>query len=106
MSVYKSAFIFTTLDADPKKNRSVIKTDRIEMHSIAVKDYEQGVEIAKEMVENEKVKSILLCPGFGNIGTGKIAEAVREKAFVGTVRFDVLPLLGCKSPDTLFCQKK
>jgi hypothetical protein len=48
------------------------------------------------------VEAIELCGGFGNKGTGRIAEAVAGKAAVGVVRFDGHPGLDGKSGDELF----
>jgi hypothetical protein len=48
------------------------------------------------------VTAIELCRGFGQIGVGKVAAAVEDRAFVGVVRFDHHPGMGYKSGDELF----
>ena len=45
---------------------------------------------------------IELCPGFGNIGVGMVAEAVGDQAVVGVLRVDRLPVRNCGSGDGVF----
>ena len=63
--------------------------------------YEQGVAAAVEMAE-AGCTAIELCGGFGIRGTYMVAEAVKGRARVGAVRFDLHPGLGNKSGDELF----
>lgn len=46
--------------------------------------------------------AIELCGGFGIRGTYLVQEAVKGRARVGAVRFDLHPGLDCKSGDELF----
>ncbi|PPA79538.1 MAG: hypothetical protein C00003105_01875 [ANME-2 cluster archaeon HR1] len=54
---------------------------------------------------NQGVQAIELCAGFGQIGVGKVAQAVGDKAVVGAVRFDRHPGLEFKSGDEIFDKK-
>jgi len=98
----KAAFIFVAPEADPKIQRQWVKTKEVEVLTVAVKNYAQGVTVAKELVEAEGIKAIELCGGFGHQGAALIQKAVAGKAVVGVVRFDSHPGLGNVSGDELF----
>lgn len=66
-----------------------------------VQDYTTAVEVAEKLKE-EGIDMIELCPGFGNIEVGKVAEAVGEGVVVGVVHIDRLPVLDCGSGDGVF----
>ena len=95
----KLAFMFVASGADPKKHRSVLSVDGMDLIVVGVSNYDQAVEVSKELAK-EGVKVIELCGGFGNIGAGKIAEAVKGVP-VGVVRFDMHPLLQGKTGDQM-----
>ena len=97
----KAAFIFLAPDVDPQKDRQTVVTPQVELTTIAASNYKEAEAVAVELV-NEGITAIELCGGFGNRGTGRIAEAVAGKAAVGVVRFDGHPGLGGKSGDELF----
>lgn len=96
-----AAFIFVAPDVDSKKDRGVIDTSSLTLNVIGVASYKEGAAVAKEMAE-KGVKAIELCAGFGNIGTALVAEAVKGKASVGSVKFDHHPGFDFKSGDELF----
>ena len=73
----------------------------MELTAIGVSTYEQGVAAAVEMAE-AGCTAIELCGGFGIRGTYMVQEAVKGKARVGAVRFDLHPGLENKSGDELF----
>jgi hypothetical protein len=83
--------------ADPAKHRADFDIGSVTLTAIGVKDYDQAVSAAKGLVKEGAV-AFELCAGFGNIGTARVAEAVKGVP-VGVVRFDVHPLLKCKSGD-------
>jgi len=98
----KLAYVYVTSDADPEKHWTKADTpESLDIEVVGVKDYKQGVEVCKKLVDNG-VEMLELCPGFGNIGVGKIAEAIGDRAVIGVVRVDRLPVLDCKSGDSLF----
>jgi hypothetical protein len=102
MGKFKAAFMFVTPDSDPKTHRtSMVTPEVLDLVVVGVKDYEQAAIVAKELVD-QGVTAIELCGGFGQIGVGKVAAAVGDRAFVGVVRFDRHPGLGYKSGDELF----
>jgi len=95
----KLAFMFVGPGADPTKHRAALSLDSIELIVVGVPNYDHAVEVSKELVK-EGVKVIELCGGFGNIGVGKIAEAVRGVP-VGVVRFDMHPVAQGKTGDQI-----
>ncbi|PWM14546.1 MAG: hypothetical protein DBX49_06630 [Clostridia bacterium] len=97
----EAAFIFIAPGADPERDRGIVETPSVRLHSIGVASYEQGAEAAREMAE-AGCEAIELCGGFGIRGTYLVAQAVARKARVGAVRFDLHPGLDCKSGDELF----
>jgi hypothetical protein len=102
MAQLKLAYMYVAGGADPAKHTATVPTpESLAIQVIGVKDYAQAVEVAKKLKE-EGVDMIELCPGFGNIGVGKIAEAVGEGVVVGVVRVDRLPVLDCGSGDGVF----
>jgi hypothetical protein len=72
----------------------------LELTTVFVKDRDQAVEVAKQLVD-QGCGAVELCGGFGHAATAKVAEALKGKAAVGAVRFDFHPLLG-KSADEVF----
>ncbi len=97
----KAAFIFVAPDVDPSKDRGTVITPKVELTSVAVNNYAEAVNVARQLVE-EGVEAIELCGGFGHVGTARVAAAVEGKAKVGVVRFDGHPGLDNKSGDELF----
>ncbi|MBM9613855.1 hypothetical protein JWJ90_06080 [Desulfobulbus rhabdoformis] len=100
--IVKAAFVFIAPEADPKTHRQWIETPVIHLLSIGVGSYTEAVDICRDIVEQEGVKAIELCAGFGNKGVAMIAEAVGKDIAVGVVRFDIHPALGNVSGDTIF----
>ena len=97
----KAAFIFIAPNADPAIHRSVVETEQVTLISVGVSSYETAVDAARSLVE-EGVAAFELCGGFGNEGTAMISKAVKGKAAVGVVRFDIHPGLDNKSGDEIF----
>jgi len=97
----KLAFMAIVPGADPEKHRSVITTEFAELITQLVGDKDQAVKTAKKLAD-EGCAAIELCGGFGHIMAARVAEAVRGKAGVGVVRFDLHPVLGGKSGDEVF----
>ena len=98
-AMMKGVFMAMVPDADPEKNRSVVETGILALTTVLVKDIDQAVEVAKKLAD-DGYSLIELCGGFGHIGTGRVAEAVKDKAKIGVVRFDIHAALG-KSGDEM-----
>lgn len=97
----KAAFIFLAPNADSSKDRSIIKTQEVELYVVGCKDYKEACKVAKQLV-SEGIAAIELCGGFGNIGTAEVTQAVESKIPVGAVRFDIHPGLSNTSGDKIF----
>ncbi len=96
----KMAFIALVPDADPEKHRCTLETGLVEMIVQIVPNMDKAIEMAKQLAD-QGCSVIELCGGFGHSMTGKIADAVRGKAAVGSVRFDLHAAFG-KSSDEIF----
>lgn len=97
----KAAFIFVAPENDFKKHFAVIDSPVVELSVFGVKNYDEAEEVALKLVA-EGITAIELCAGFGNEGTARIARAVKGKAVVGVVRFDLHPAFDHQSGDYLF----
>jgi hypothetical protein len=88
--VFKSAFIVMAADGDPAKYRSTIKTSKLEFTTVLIKllDFDQAVEVAKELVQKQGVQSIYLCAGFTHQAVARVASAVGDKIAVQVARGD------------------
>lgn len=97
----KAAFIYVAPENDYKKHRAVIDSPVVKLSVVGVKNYEEAVKVALELVA-EGITAIELCAGFGTEGTALISKAVGDKALVGVVRFDLHPAFNHQSGDKLF----
>jgi hypothetical protein len=96
----KMAFMALVPDADPEKHRCTMETGLVEIVFVFTANMKQSIDVAKQLVD-QGCSVIELCGGFGHSMTGKIADAVKGKAAVGSVRFDIHAAFG-KSSDEIF----
>ena len=102
MEKRKVTFMYVTKNGNPEKHSMVVPSpEHIEMHIVAVKNIEQAVEVARELVDGG-TNIIELCAGFGHQGVAKVVEGVQGKAKIGVVRFDGHPALGGHSGDDIY----
>ena len=89
--MYKTAFLIMAPDGDPNKYRASIKTAKMELIAIVVKmmDFDQAVDVCKNLVQNEGVQAFILCPGFHHEAVARIANAVGQGVAVNVARGDV-----------------
>ncbi|MCJ7426767.1 MAG: DUF6506 family protein [Dehalococcoidales bacterium] len=89
--MFKSAFIIMAPDGDPKKHRATVKTERAELTAVFIEmtNFDQAVEVAKDLVQKHGVQSIYLCAGFTHQAVARIATAVAGRAAVQVGRGDV-----------------
>jgi hypothetical protein len=85
---FKAAFIAHAPDADPEKTRALVETPKYKLFVVVVRNQEQAVQTARDLVDTEGVQSILLCPGFTNRDVAGIAEAVGDGVGVNVARGD------------------
>jgi hypothetical protein len=88
--MFKVISIVMAPDGDPAKHRATIKTSKLELTVVVIKmlDFDQAVEVAKDMVQNHGVQSIYLCAGFSHQAVARIASAVGDKVAVQVARGD------------------
>lgn len=96
-----AAFLFIAPEADPDVHRSVIDSPVVRLTVVGVKNLTEAEAVAKKLAESG-VTALELCAGFGNEGTARISRAVRGKAVVGAVRFDLHPGFDHRSGDAIF----
>jgi len=88
--MFKGVFILMAPDGDPGKHRATIKTSKLEFTTVVIEmdNFDQAVEVAKDMVQNHGVQSIYLCPGFTHEALARITSASGGKA-VHVARGDI-----------------
>lgn len=87
----KAGFVVMAPQADPKRHRALIKTPKIELTTVIADsgNFDQVVDVCKELVQSEGVKSLILCPGFSHEAVAKIANAVGKGVAITVARGDV-----------------
>jgi hypothetical protein len=85
---FKAAFIAHAPDADPDKHRTRLETGLYTLITVLARDQKQSLEICKELVREEGVQSIILCPGFSTLDAGEIAQAAGPGVAVAVSRVD------------------
>jgi hypothetical protein len=85
---FKVVFVAHAPDAEPEKHRCVIETSKYKLFVRVVKDQGQAVEVCQNLVKEEGIHSILLCPGFTHGNIAEIVEAVGNSVGVFVARGD------------------
>ena len=85
---FKSLFIAHAPDADMEKHRCVVETSLYKLFVVVVRDQQQAVSVAKKLLEEEGIHSILLCPGFTHADVAEIQDVVKDRAGVVVARGD------------------
>jgi hypothetical protein len=85
---FRTAIIVHAPGADPKKHRCSIETPKLVMFAVAVKDQSQAIEECRNLVKNQGVHSIMLCPGFTHRDVAGIADAAGDGASICVARCD------------------
>lgn len=88
---FKLATIMLAPDSDPTRDRSTIKTSTLEAITVIAPymDLDVVVQVARDLVQNQGVQSLLLCPGFTHEAVWKVREAVGPEIPVNVGRGDV-----------------
>jgi len=85
---FKSAFVAHAPDGDSEKHRCVIETSKYKLFVVVVQNQREAVQVCQNLVKQEGIHSILLCPGFTHENIAEIAEAVGEDVGVFVARGD------------------
>jgi hypothetical protein len=86
--VFKVVFLTHAPDAEPEKHRCVIETSNYKLFVVLVRNQDQALEVSKNLVEEEGIHSILLCPGFSHREIAEISDAVGKNVGVFVARGD------------------
>jgi hypothetical protein len=81
-------FVAHSSDADCHKHRSEINTGNYRLFSVIVRDQSEAVAMAKEIVDEQSIDTILLCPGFTHANVAEISSAFGGRIGVGVARGD------------------
>lgn len=82
------AYLILVPNVDPETDKSVILKENYKCITVLVNDEKEALAQAVQLVEKESIHAFVLCPGFSNIGIGKISEAVGENVSVNVARGD------------------
>jgi hypothetical protein len=84
--MFKEACVIMAFEGDPNKHRVTIKTPRVELTTVLIElgNFDQAVDVCKDLVQKEGVQSIILCPGFTHQAIARIASAIARADIPGT----------------------
>ena len=85
---FKVVFLAHAPDAEPEKHKCVIETSKYKLFVRVVQLQGQAVEVCQNLVKEEGIHSILLCPGFTHGNIAEIVEAVGTNVGVFVARGD------------------
>lgn len=85
---FTEAFMALVPDAQPARDRAVLKTGLYTLVVVFVPDEHEAAHVSVALVNDDGVQSINLCPGFTNAGVAMVAEAVGEAIAVSVSRGD------------------
>jgi hypothetical protein len=85
---FNAAFFAHAPDADPARHTAEIDTGKYKLYVVVVKNQAEALEAAKRLVDEENVRSILLCPGFSNKDVAELDELVGPTVGIGVSRTD------------------
>ena len=81
-------FIAHAPDADKHKDRSEIDTGKYHLFSVVVRNQTEAIDIAREIVDDQNIDTILLCPGFTHSDVAEIYNALGGRVGVAVARGD------------------
>ena len=85
---FTAAFIAHVPDADPTRDRSLVETDLYRLFSVLVQNTDQAVAVCRELVADEGVQSVLLCPGNTHQDVAHIVASLGDGVSVSVARGD------------------
>ena len=85
---FKTLFLAHAPDANKGQHRSLIDTGLYQLFSVVVKNQVEAIEVCKDFIQNKKIDSILLCPGFTHVDVAEIFKIAEGKVAVSVARGD------------------
>ena len=85
---FKTLFMAHAPDADKGKHRAAIQTPKYHLFVVVVRNQAEALEVGREYYRQEKIHSILLCPGFTHGDAAQLFAALENKVSVSVARGD------------------
>lgn len=87
---FKIAFIVRAPEADPNENISPLKAKAIDVTTVAVElnNSNQMIKTCANLVKNNGIQALVLCPAVSNELVSKISDVVDEAVAVFVARGD------------------
>jgi hypothetical protein len=85
---FTALFIAHAPDADPARHRSLVDTGIYRLFSVVVRDTDQAIAVSRQLVADEGVQSILLCPGNSHEDVARLAAELGDDISVSVARGD------------------
>ena len=85
---FKVVFLAHAPDANPENHRCVVETSKYKLFAVVVRNQLQAVDVCRQLVKEEGIHSVLLCPGFTHGDIAEIAAVVGENVSVAVARGD------------------
>jgi hypothetical protein len=85
---FKVLFLAHAPDAEPEKHMCMVETGKYKLFVRVVKGQSEALEACRNLVKEEGIHSILLCPGFTHGNIAEIAEAAGTNVGVFVARGD------------------
>jgi hypothetical protein len=82
MEKFKAAFMAHAPDAEVSRHKCQIETEMYQLFVQLVRTQQETLEVARKLVLEEGVHSIILCPGFTYKDVAEIQSAVEGKAAI------------------------
>jgi hypothetical protein len=83
-------FMAHSPDANAELHRSKIDTGKFKLWTVVVRNQGEALNVAKQLVQEKEIDSILLCPGFTHLDVAEIFTAFDGKVGVSVARGDGL----------------
>ena len=92
----KTAFVIMTPDGEPKRDKTTIRTSSLDLTVVAVSlfDFDKAVDLCIDLVKEDKVQVLMLCPFFPEQVVGRIAQAVGDRIPIFVARGDIGSSIG------------
>ncbi len=87
---FRVGYVVKAAGADPSIHRAKLSADTLELtvRMVDAADWQRVIAVCKNLVEEEQVDAITLCPGFSHAEVGRIAEAVGSAVAIDVARSD------------------
>jgi hypothetical protein len=85
---FRVAFVAHAPDAEPEKHQCLVETAKYKLFVRVVRNQAQAVEVCRQLVKDEGIHAILLCPGFTHSNIAELAEAVGRNVGIFVARGD------------------